>query len=189
MTLPMSELPMDYRTRAFARDRHWQQEAARAALPPQLRPLTPSSQVGFAAGPLAPALALRGEPADASAIARRDLRRYYWLLGVALDSAPPIAPGTWERLLQRAGAALAEPTSAGDLTATVYAAVDLLPIGTTHGARGWTAIQLLALADVMEHTARRCGVEGLRALGRPASGRFRGRVKVTAPPPPRGHAK
>jgi hypothetical protein len=177
---PQPRQPLDYRTRARERARLWDQRAAAAALPPSERPLTPSSHLVFRAGALAEALAARGEPEDANALARRDLRRYYWLLAVALESAPAIPAPLWERLQRRCAAALAEPTAMGDLSATVYAAVDVLPIGSAHGKDGWTAIQLLALADALERAVhQKGGVSGLGWLVE------LGEVKVSHRPPRR----
>lgn len=137
--------------------------------------LTPSTMIQFTLRELLPALLARTRPQDANARCRQDLRRYYWLLAVSLESAPPIPLPTWHQLLERCAVALAEPTSQGDLTATLFAAADLLPIGNPHTRSGWTPIQLLALADCMEATARLHGVEALPGLAQVGS---QGRVRV-----------
>jgi len=100
----------------------------------------------FRAGDLLPALELRATASETGTVCRRDLRRYYWLLAVALESAPTIAPDALRAVLQRCRAALAEPSSAGDLTAALFACMDLLP--------GWNALQLFALADRVETLTR-----------------------------------
>ena len=113
--------------------------------------LTGSSMVSFRVGDLLTELTRRASPSQVGAVCRRDLRRYYWLLALARASAPPIAPHVEALLTRRAGAALAAPTADGDLTALVFAAVDVLPRGE------WGPLQLLALADRLEYEHRTAG--------------------------------
>lgn len=154
---------------------------ARFGRPPGMKPYTPKdvltrrTHITFTVADLLPALQDRCRPQDANAICRRDLRRYYWLLAVALVSAPAIPQARWEELLARCTAALGAETSQGDLTATLFAAADLLPIGNPHARSGWTPIQLLALADRMESVVALYGVAALAGLAHPVSN---GRVKI-----------
>jgi len=100
--------------------------------------------VSFRAGAVAPDLRRRAGPSQVGAIAKRDLRRYYWMLDVGLASAPPVTPDVLRLLAERARAA-----HNGDLTAVVFAVLELLP--------GWNVVQLLALADALERLHRRLG--------------------------------
>lgn len=120
--------------------------AAYASAP---RALTPSSMICFRAGDLLPALERRASASETGTVCRRDLRRYYWLLAVALESAPTIAPDVLQAIRQRCRGALAEPSSAGDLTAALFTCLDLLP--------DWNALQLFALADRIETLTRTVG--------------------------------
>ena len=113
--------------------------------------LSGSTMISFRAGDLVEELRKRGSSSQMGAICRRDLRRYYWLLAVALASAPPIGPLEWAPLRARLAAARAAPTAAGDLSAAVFAAGEVLP--------DWSPLQLLALADQLE----RGGAEALAA--------------------------
>ena len=105
--------------------------------------LTGSTMISFRAGDLVEELRKRGSSSQVGAVCRRDLRRYYWVMAVSLASAPAIAEDSWAPIAQRVAAARASPTADGDLSAVVYALSDLLP--------GWSAVQLLALADRLEH--------------------------------------
>ena len=105
--------------------------------------LTGSTMISFRAGDLVEELGKRGSSSQVGAICRRDLRRYYWVMAVSLASAPAIAEESWAPIARRVAAARSCPTADGDLTAVVYALSDLLP--------GWSAVQLLALADRLEH--------------------------------------
>lgn len=113
--------------------------------------------LSFRVGDLLEPLAVRAQPNETGKICRRDLRRYYWLLALALESAPPADPVALAQVLARAEAALAEPTSDGDLTAALVGCLDLLP--------GWTPLQLFALADRLESRLRMGPVSDLRLLG------------------------
>lgn len=105
--------------------------------------------LSFRVGDLLEPLAVRAQPNETGKVCRRDLRRYYWLLALALESAPPAEEVTLRLVLARAEAALAEPTSDGDLTAALVGCLDLLP--------GWSALQLFALADRLESRLRTKG--------------------------------
>jgi hypothetical protein len=123
-----------------------------SSLPRPRSTLTSSSMLSFRAGDLLDALVQRAARSEVGAVCRRDLRRYYWLLSVALESAPPVTEATVDTLVARVSAALEQPSAAGDLSAPLFGCLDLLP--------GWNALQLLALADRLETLARRPG--GLR---------------------------
>lgn len=113
--------------------------------------------LSFRVGDLLAPLAERAQPNETGRVCRRDLRRYYWLLALALESAPPIAADVWEELAARARIALASPTAADDLAAAVFVCLGALP--------GWNPWQLFAVADRLEATYRRTGTvlpEGVR---------------------------
>ena len=112
-------------------------------------PLTSSSMISYRIGDLLDALTQRAGRSEVGGVCRRDLRRYYWLLSVALESAPPVTPAALDAVVERARAALEEDSSEGDLSAPLFACLDLLP--------GWNALQLFALADRLETLARRPG--------------------------------
>jgi hypothetical protein len=134
--------------------------------------LTPSSMISFRAGDLLDALSQRAARSEVGAVCRRDLRRYYWLLAVALESAPPVTPAALDAVVERARAALAEDSAEGDVSAPLFACLDLLP--------EWNALQLFALADRLETLARRPGalaVAGPADLGVRVK-QMNGRVKA-----------
>lgn len=109
--------------------------------------MTPSSMICFRAGDLLPALAPRAAPSETGSVCRRDLRRYYWLLAVALEGAPPIPADVWPDLAARASAALSTPTATDDLAAALFVCLGALP--------GWDPLALYAVADRLETAQRR----------------------------------
>jgi len=135
------------------------------------------TMISFRAGLMAPELRRRARPGEVGAIAKRDLQRYYWLVQVALAGAPPVTPPALQILLERSRAALGADTAERDLSAAVYACAEALP--------GWSALQLLALADALERIHRRRNTVTLADLQQlPGTWHSPDSPGVTSPPSP-----